>query len=92
MRFIAADEGAGSLVEAAIDGFRIEGQTCENPFQGCSLADLAEPFGVLNFFDLAAYMALFNAGDPAADLASPLGVLNFFDVASYLGQFNTGCP
>ncbi len=92
MRFIAADEGAGSLVEAAIDGFRIQGQTCDNPFQGCSPADLAEPFGVLNFFDLAAYMALFNAGDPAADLAAPFGTLNFFDVASYLGQFNAGCP
>lgn len=92
MRFIAADEGAGSVVEAALDGFRIEGLTCDNPFPGCSEADLAEPFGVLNFFDLAAYMALFNAGDPAADLAEPLGSLNFFDVAVYLNQFNTGCP
>jgi hypothetical protein len=92
MRFIAADEGAGSVVEAALDGFRIEGLTCDNPFPGCSAADLAEPFGVLNFFDLAAYMALFNAGDPAADLAEPLGSLNFFDVAVYLNQFNTGCP
>lgn len=92
MRFIAADDGAGSVVEAALDGFRIEGLTCDNPFQGCSAADLAEPFGVLNFFDLAAYMTLFNAGDPAADLVEPLGSLNFFDVADYLARFNAGCP
>lgn len=48
--------------------------------------------GVLNFFDLAAYLALFTAGDPAADLAPPFGVLNFFDLSAYLEQFNAGCP
>jgi hypothetical protein len=58
---------------------------------GCD-ADLAEPFGVLNFFDLAAYIALFNAGDPAADLAAPFGSLNFFDVAAYIASYNAGCP
>ncbi|MCC5824128.1 MAG: hypothetical protein LAT64_08545 [Phycisphaerales bacterium] len=57
----------------------------------CSPADLAEPFGVLNFFDLAAYLALFNAGDPAADLNND-GLLNFFDVSMYLTIFNQGCP
>jgi hypothetical protein len=55
-------------------------------------ADLAAPFGSLNFFDLAAYLALFNSGDPAADLAPPLGTLNFFDLAGYLASFNAGCP
>jgi hypothetical protein len=56
------------------------------------LADLAAPFGSLNFFDLAAYLALFSAGDPAADLAAPFGVLNFFDLGEYLAHFNAGCP
>ncbi|MCC5824299.1 MAG: M12 family metallo-peptidase [Phycisphaerales bacterium] len=55
-------------------------------------ADLAPPYGELNFFDFAAYMALFNAQDPAADLAPPFGEWNFFDVAEYLRQFNAGCP
>ncbi len=55
-------------------------------------ADLAEPFGSLNFFDLAAYLALYNASDPAADLAAPFGILNFFDLATYLDAFNAGCP
>ncbi len=91
MRFIAADEGAGSVVEAAIDAFRVETLVCEDP-AGCSVADLAEPHGVLNFFDLSAYLALFNAGDPAADLAAPFGELNFFDLAAYLNVYNAGCP
>jgi hypothetical protein len=54
--------------------------------------DLADPIGTLNFFDLAAYLALYNAGDPAADLAPPSGVLNFFDLAAYLNLYNVGCP
>ncbi len=56
------------------------------------VADLAPPFGVLNFFDIAAYIALFNAGDPRADLAPPFGVINFFDLSTYIGLFNAGCP
>lgn len=55
-------------------------------------ADLAPPFGVLNFFDLAAYIALYNAMDPAADLAPPFGVWNFFDLAAYIALYNAGCP
>lgn len=57
---------------------------------GCP-ADLTGD-GLLNFFDLAEYLDLFNAGDPAADLASPPGVLNFFDLAAYLDLYNAGCP
>ena len=60
------------------------------PAGGCP-ADLAEPFGVLNFFDLAAYLDLYNAGDPAADWTGD-GLLNFFDLAAYLDDFNAGCP
>jgi hypothetical protein len=48
--------------------------------------------GVLNFFDLADFIALFNAGDPAADLAAPFGILNFFDLTAYTVLYNAGCP
>jgi endonuclease/exonuclease/phosphatase family metal-dependent hydrolase len=61
-------------------------------FPGCSPFDLAEPYAVLNFFDVAGYLALYNAGDDAADLASPAGVLNFFDLSAYLAGYNAGCP
>ncbi len=55
-------------------------------------ADLAAPAGVLNFFDLAAYLDLYNAGSPQADWAAPTGTLNFFDLAAYLDAYNAGCP
>jgi len=55
-------------------------------------ADLAEPFGTLNFFDVAEYISLYVAGDPAADLAAPFGAFNFFDVAAFIAAYNAGCP
>jgi subtilisin family serine protease len=63
-------------------------------YAGCNdcPADLAEPSGVLNFFDLAAYLDAYNAGSPQADWAAPSGVLNFFDLAAYLDAYNAGCP
>ncbi|MCC5823669.1 MAG: serine hydrolase [Phycisphaerales bacterium] len=48
--------------------------------------------GVLNFFDFAAFIAAYNAQDPAADLAPPFGVWNFFDVAAFIDAYNAGCP
>lgn len=48
--------------------------------------------GVLNFFDVSAFVQLFNAQDPAADFAEPFGVWNFFDVSAYMTAFNAGCP
>lgn len=48
--------------------------------------------GDLNFFDIAAYISLYNASDPAADLADPIGTLNFFDIAAYISLYNAGCP
>jgi hypothetical protein len=58
---------------------------------GCP-ADLAAPFGVLNFFDVLAFLGSFNAQSPDADIAAPIGSLNFFDVLEYLSRFNAGCP
>jgi hypothetical protein len=55
-------------------------------------ADIALPFGELNFFDLSVFLSWYNQQDPRADLAAPAGVFNFFDVAAYLGLYNAGCP
>jgi hypothetical protein len=77
--------GGGYVIETGFFGLRL------SVVEVCR-ADLADPSGVLNFFDLAAFIALFNAGDPAADFAAPFGSLNFFDVAEYVAQFNAGCP
>lgn len=48
--------------------------------------------GLLNFFDMAAFVALYNARDPAADLAGPFGTWNFFDLAAYVNIYTAGCP
>lgn len=73
------------------DAFQPFGEADDgNP--GCSLTDLAASFGVLNAFDLAACIALFDAGDPAADLAAPFGALNFFDLSTCVRPFDSGCP
>lgn len=53
-------------------------------------ADLAEPFGTLNIFDVLEYLALFEAEDPAADLDGVPG-FNIFDVLAYLDQYEQGC-
>ena len=55
-------------------------------------ADLAAPLGVLNFFDVSAFLAAYNAQDPAADFAEPFGVFNFFDLSAFLAAYNAGCP
>jgi hypothetical protein len=56
---------------------------------GCS-ADY-HPDGVLNFFDVSAFLALYNAQDAAADLF-PDAQFNFFDISAFLNDFNAGCP
>lgn len=58
---------------------------------GCGIADIAEPYGVLDFFDVLAFLSRFSAGDSSADVNSD-GVLDFFDVAAYLAAFSEGCP
>ncbi|MEZ6241606.1 MAG: GC-type dockerin domain-anchored protein [Phycisphaerales bacterium] len=58
----------------------------------CSSADLAEPFGSIDFSDVVAFLTAFAEGDPAADLAPPFGQLDFSDVVAYLVAFSAGCP
>ena len=57
----------------------------------CNGADLALPFGTLNFADVQAFLGAFGSSDPAADLAAPMGTFNFADVQAFLGAFGQGC-
>ena len=66
-------------------------------FQGvtpgpCNGADLAEPYGTLDFSDVIAFLAALDAMDPDADLAPPLGVFDFSDIVAFLGAYDAGCP
>jgi len=53
--------------------------------------DLAEPFGVLDAFDIEAFIVLVNNQLPSADLDRS-GTMDFFDVLAYFRDFDAGCP
>ena len=59
---------------------------------GCTAADIAEPFGVLDLGDLQTFVAGFVGSDPIADLAAPEGVFDLADVQAFVASFNAGCP
>ena len=83
-RILGSQAGFGSFTRAAA---HFAGQT-----PSLCPADFAEPFAELNFFDVAAFVDAFVAGDPAADLAEPFGKLDFADIAAFLDAYNAGCP
>ncbi len=55
------------------------------------IADLAAPIGILNFFDVSAFLMLYSAGDLSVDFNDD-GLINFFDVSAFLTAYNAGCP
>lgn len=55
-------------------------------------ADFAEPFGVLDMFDVVEFLNLLDSEDPRADLALPLGVFDDSDVLEFMTLFEQGCP
>ncbi len=61
---------------------RLQGSQC--------VADITGD-GVLDFFDVSAFLKAFNASDPVADFTGD-GTLDFFDVSSFLNAYNAGCP
>ena len=59
---------------------------------GCNEADVAEPYGVLDFSDVVSFLGAFDLGDSIADLAEPFGTFDFSDVVAFLAAFGSGCP
>lgn len=49
------------------------------------------PDGVLNFFDVSAFINLYSQQDTIADWNQD-GVFNFFDISGYIQSFKSGCP
>ncbi len=57
---------------------------------GTCAADMTND-GVLDFFDISAFLNAYNAQDPIADLTND-GQFDFFDVSAFLNEYNMGCP
>lgn len=85
-RIRVTDAGPDSTVEGSVDAFRIATEECAI---ACP-ADLTGD-GVLNFFDVSAFLSAFGAQDPIADFTGD-GAFNFFDVSAFLTAFGDGCP
>jgi hypothetical protein len=64
--------------------------TFTNTCQAPCIADLTGD-GILNFFDVSAFLAAFQDLDPSADFTGD-GTINFFDVSAFLLAFQAGCP
>ena len=47
--------------------------------------------GVINFFDVSAFLGGFSSMNPIADFTGD-GLYNFFDVSAFLAAFSAGCP
>jgi hypothetical protein len=58
--------------------------------EGCGEADFVDD-GVLDIFDVFAFLDAFNAQDSSADFTAD-GVYDIFDVFAFLDVFNQGCP
>lgn len=87
VRFIAADTGSGSLVEAGVDAIQVFAYDCGEP--SCDPDRNGD--GLLDFFDVQDFLNDYSAHDPSADMNND-GAWDFFDVQAYLGIFSDGCP
>ena len=59
--------------------------------QACNDADLAPAFGTLDLDDIAVWVTIFQAQDPAADLNND-GIIDLGDITVFVTAFEGGCP
>ncbi len=88
VRFIAEDADSGSVIEAAVDAFKIAGSTCEDP--ATCAADLTGD-GIADVSDVFAFLDAYNNGQPLADFNND-GLIDITDVFAFLTVYNAGCP
>jgi len=84
LRFVAADMGEGSLVEAAIDDLSVTTSGCSCPPGADFNAD-----GDLSILDFVAFQQAFAATDPCADLNDD-AEFNVLDFVAFQGLFSDG--
>lgn len=81
---------AGQVAFAAFLRNGTIGVFVATPMMDICQADLTGD-GLLNFFDVSAFLSAFTANDPIADFTGD-GLYNFFDVSAFLSAFGAGCP
>lgn len=93
VRFIASDTAADSIVDAAIDDFRVRAFACDEAIcRGDITAD-----GVIDIEDLAAMLAgyarcaLIRCSAPAGDFDGD-GCYTSADLAGMLARWSLSCP
>jgi len=84
-----SDERSGSIATWTDFTLTVYGHEAS---AGCSDADIAEPYDVLDLADVQAFIAAFVAQEPPADLAAPFGVWDLADVQTFIPLFVAGCP
>jgi hypothetical protein len=86
VRFVAADVGLGSIVEAAVDDFKVVEILCGAPcYPDC------DGVNGLNVADFGCFQTKFVAGDPYADCDGVNG-LTVADFGCFQTKFVAGCP
>jgi len=91
--FVAMFRGSSAWFDAAHDWnehFAPVHGVVEIPVGAPCPADLNGD-GVLDFFDVSAFLSAYNAMDQAADFTGD-GQFDFFDVSAFLGLYTGGCP
>lgn len=88
----ASIDRSGSFL-STIGGVSYNARTVTAPqLPPCNAADLAAPFGQLDFDDVLAFLTAFAGMDLAADLAPPTCAFDFDDILAFLGAYGEGCP
>ena len=85
-------DGYAQRATLSIPGYGLLVLEHEPADDGCTIADLADPRGVLDLADIAVFVTAFNNGELAADLAEPIGVIDLADISAFVVSFTAGCP
>lgn len=82
LRLVIRDSDGNESFDESDLSFTITGTACIADFTGD---------GLLNFFDVSAFLNAFGSMDPIADLTDD-GSFDFFDISVFLNAFSAGCP
>ncbi|HED54547.1 MAG TPA: matrixin family metalloprotease [Phycisphaerales bacterium] len=87
IRFVAADNDPGDVLECAVDAINFTSISCD---AGVCLPDVNHD-GQVTAADFTAWVAAFNAGDPECDQNLD-GLCTAADFTAWVANFNAGCP